>query len=364
MSDKPVGTDHAAGVTTDPARRLVRVCDPATLVEVIPSLLGFRPERSAVFVGMSAPGADTGMQITVTVRIDFAGLYDSGELTPVVDALHRSGATRVVTVLYLDEVTGDPRHDLLLQLAGGGIVDRLKTSGLAVTDLLVASPTRWWSLLCEQEDCCPPEGKQRSTAGLEDVLGALDPPAQSREEALAILEPVPFDPDLAADMGQVATRNAFIGDTEQQVRVAVRKICDYARGLAEGHEDRRLSRDGLVQCAAALAVLGVRDRIWTLIDAREEPHAELAALALQVATRAPGVWAAPGYFLWAWEQWRDGRGMEAQEAAMRALEADSDYSAAVLLLTAIHAGLNPISIPKFRQFLEADEAEEQPDADN
>ncbi|MGH3683437.1 MAG: DUF4192 domain-containing protein, partial [Natronosporangium sp.] len=125
----------------------VRLRSPADLVAFTPYLLGFRPARSVVLVGFRA-----GL-VAFAARGD---LPDPGD--PVADPAHeladltaRQQPTDAVALLgYGPAGAVDP--------VLAAVHDATRERGLRVVEVLRVASDRWWSYLCHNPDCCPPEG--------------------------------------------------------------------------------------------------------------------------------------------------------------------------------------------------------------
>ena len=134
----------------------VRVSSPGELVSMIPNLLGFIPHDSLVVLLLADEGS-----LVCTMRVDLN--------TPVVDVSRRivdlaarEHVTGIVCVVY-PESTGwrDSAGSVWLD----EIVADAETASVRAMDALLVVDGRWWSLFCEQTDCCPPEGHAIETSG-------------------------------------------------------------------------------------------------------------------------------------------------------------------------------------------------------
>ena len=163
--------------STEPARLSVR--SPADMVAAVPYLLGFHPADSVVVVAvrgrrvvfaargdLPAPGADPGpaarhlAQVVARQDADAAtvvGYGPAARVTGVVDA----------------------------------IGDALTAAGLVVLDALRVTEGRWFSYLCVEPSCCPPEGTSYD-------------PAASQVSAAAVFAGQVALPDRAALAAQVS----------------------------------------------------------------------------------------------------------------------------------------------------------------
>lgn len=328
------------------SKPVVRITDAGGIIEIAPYLMGFTPRQSLVVVGLQGP---TFGRILVTARIDYTDA-DPGALQQLMDALHRGGATHLVVAIYLDEVVGDPRLDVGLAAVTRELTDLCFASAKGLVDVLVATGERFWSMLCENQSCCPAEGRRRIGGSVEAIGAGLAPPCADRDEMLRVLDPVVSSGDSLEPWLEVAENVLQRAAGDLQAMTDWRTEAMGALRALAGRPGGDLEVEQLARVAVALTDLEVRDEAWMIIDAREDLHEQLAALALQVARRAPGPYAAAGYLLYGWHCWRQGWGALATEAAERALAVTGgNYGAASLLATAMEQGLSPRLIPTLRR---------------
>ena len=181
--------------STEPARLSVR--SPADMVAAVPYLLGFHPADSVVVVAvrgrrvvfaargdLPAPGADPGpaarhlAQVVARQDADAAtvvGYGPAARVTVIVDALGEA----------------------------------LTATGLVVLDALRVTEGRWFSYLCAEPSCCPPEGTPYD-------------PAASQVSAAAVFAGQVALPDRAALAAQVSPLDG-------PVRLAMRRATGRAR---------------------------------------------------------------------------------------------------------------------------------------
>lgn len=138
----------------------IRVSEPRELLALVPHQLGFHPHESAVVVSLRVPRGRVGL----VARVDLADLGDprSGPqlARTLVTHLANDGADRAVLVLYTDQ---DPRRP------GGGLARAADAHLQEAADpylrdvaTWVVGPRGYFSLGCEDEECCPPGGRALS----------------------------------------------------------------------------------------------------------------------------------------------------------------------------------------------------------
>ncbi|MFD2766338.1 DUF4192 domain-containing protein [Micromonospora eburnea] len=319
---------------TDHPRLAVR--SPADLIAAVPYLLGFHPTESVVVVALR------GRRVVFAARGD---LPEPGadprpaawHLAQVVARQSTESAT-VIGFGAAARVTGAVE-------AVGAALDE---AGLLVLDALRVTDGRWWSYLCADPGCCPPDGTP------------YDPKA-SEVSATAVFAGQVALPDRAALTAQVSPLDG-------PIRVAMRRATIRARRrLAELTEDaaetalvggrsvrsagvaalrgafrrqrrgERLGDDEVAWLTVLLTHLPVRDHAWERTDGRDTD----ISLWTDVLRRAePELIAAPGSLL-AFAAWRAGYGALAAVALERVLTAHPDYSLALLLDDVLRRGLPP-----------------------
>jgi hypothetical protein len=322
----------------------IRVGNPGELIETVPYLMGFHPVESLTLVGFSG-GRGRPQRVTVTVRVDLPNRPDQlGDLTALTQAFRTSRTESVVAILHTDRFTGDPRARPELCELEDRVVCGLRGLALEVSDVLVASADRWWSMWCEQPECCPAEGTSRAGQGSAAVAAATYaglvalPDRQALAESIAGSGPVEraaLGPLLAEAR---ARRAADVDRAEQRADSAA--ILEAARCYPA--ELATITDEDLAWFGVALSEPRIRDLVWLAVDARA---VDASALLHLLHTRLPKEYAVHPLFLYGWVQWRAGSGTLALMAAEQVLAIDPGYSAARLLVEAVRRGLDPVRTP-------------------
>ncbi|WP_174533962.1 DUF4192 domain-containing protein [Micromonospora chalcea] len=181
--------------STEQPRLSVR--SPADMVTVVPYLLGFHPADSVVVVAVR------GRRVVFAARGDLpAPGADPGPAAQhLAQVVARQDADAATVVGYgpAARVTG----------AVDAIGDALTAAGLVVLDALRVTDGRWWSYLCAEPSCCPPEGTPYD-------------PAASQVSAAAVFAGQVALPDRAALAAQVSPLDG-------PVRLAMRRATGRAR---------------------------------------------------------------------------------------------------------------------------------------
>jgi hypothetical protein len=330
--------------TSETTKRL-RVNNPRSLLATTPYLLGFYPTDSLVVIGTDGASG----KVQLTLRFDLPDPPDSEiaadisqHALAVLGAQHISAA---VAVGYGPGTRVSPVADALL--------DAADKADVAISDFLRVEDQRYWSYLCKNPACCPPEGTPFTVEGHPAAKIAADagaPVLASREELAASLSSF-YGKD--AEVMHAATRHAEEQAARLVARVArsgqrrsakrliaaagieavIEAIDTYRRG------DRMLAGDALAWLSAMLRNLRVRDDAWARMDpAHKEAHLRLWTDLTRFAR--PG-YIAPAASLLAFVAWQTGNGALANVALDRAVNDNPNYSMAHLLRQAIDSGAPP-----------------------
>lgn len=344
----PHGNDRSAPVpgepNADPAGQTppaIRVASPGDLLAVVPYLLGFHPDRSIVVVGTGPPRN----------RVQLAFRYDLPD--PPDPARAHDIAMHAASVLARGHVTG-------AVIAGYGpgtmvtpavqeIRTQLADAGIEPGDMLRAENGRYWSYLCQNPGCCPPDGvpfdqavSPVAAAAVSSGLTALP----GRENLAATIAP---DNGPARDVMRQATAGAqqWAAGLTRDPSAARTQVsasgCQLVRAVIAAYRDGdRLSDADAARLSVLISNLRVRDEAWVLIDATDiSPH---LALWTDMTRRAvTGIPACAS--LLAFAAWTAGNGALASIALARALDADPHYRLAHLITEALQVGVAPQTGP-------------------
>ena len=314
----------------------------AGFLAVIPHLLGFHPSRSMVVVGLDAARG----RVKLAFRYDLPDPPDSARSREIAehaaDVLRKRQVSTAIAVGYGAGTLVTPVAEPLR--AG------LRSAGIALRDLLRVEDGRYFSYVCEDPGCCPPDGA--AFDGLAHpaaaALAAAGLDARPDRAALAgTLAPLTGP---AAESMRHATERALLRareliaaappgtDAMQPVvdagRAAVREAIGTCRGGGQIIDD-----DQMAWLAVTLADLRVRDDAWARMDPKH--RAAHRRLWIDVVRHATEPYVPAPASLLAFTAWQSGEGALANIAIERALAADPGYSMAHLLGQAVDAGLPP-----------------------
>ncbi|WFE51067.1 DUF4192 domain-containing protein [Micromonospora sp. WMMD1155] len=317
-------------------RSQLTVRSPADLIAAVPYLLGFHPTDSVVAVAL------LGRQIIFAARADLPepSTDPAERARHLAGVIRRQGAESATVVGYgsADRVT--PAVDAVrVALAAGGT---------EVLDALRVTEGRWWSYLCAEPDCCPPEGRRYDPSANPVTASAVfagQVALPDRAALVAQVAPVDGPPREAV---RAATARAELRITELIEQApesdllggrALRSAGVAAVRAAQRRQrrDERLDDDEVAWLSLLMTHLPVRDHAWERTDGRDRD----IALWTDVLRRAePELIAAPGALL-AFAAWRAGQGALAAVALERTLSLHPDYSLAVLLDDLLRRGVPP-----------------------
>ena len=334
-----------------------RLATPGTVAAAVPYFFGFHPSDSVVILGLLRSGHSPRAAISQGLRIDLGRIQrnPAGFGRWLARRLTAEGVTEVLCLLYPPEAgparLGDYRRTI------AGFCTPLRLAGVTTLDILLVARGRLWSFLCENAQCCPPDGSPIDYAGspvaaLSAYTGlAIMPSRQALAEALA-----PHS-DEVRGATERECRRALREHPELQPRSEARDrvVLSWAgvmRGWAAADlVAQRISQDALPvaealtadlagQLLAALPDVRVRDYVAGWCGG---PRAALALdLAIELARRAAtDRQRAAGYSVGAWAAWAVGWGAWSQLCLDRALAAMPDYSLAVLIEQGLERGVDP-----------------------
>ncbi|MFF3667661.1 DUF4192 domain-containing protein [Microtetraspora malaysiensis] len=304
---------------------------PADILAAVPYLLGFHP-RDSLVVAVFAGGA-----LRVTTRWDLP--IDPGALDPLAGLLRREPITTAVLAGYGPAALVTPAIDAASRL--------LCHAGVEVVDALRADAGRYWSYVCAQVGCCPPEGTPydpvSGRVAAEAVLHGLVALPDRRSLAQSV---EPYGGLARVAMGQATRR--VVAETRTLLTAAERPDEAAAAFVAGGRarvrsavarydSGERLGDEEAARLGLDLAVLRVRDEAWALIDHREA-H---VALWRDLTRRLEPRFVAPAASLLAAAAWHGGDCALAGLALERALAVDPAYSMANLLCQALRHLISP-----------------------
>lgn len=309
----------------------IKLSSPADLIAATPYLLGFHPARSLVMVALSGP------RVKLAVRCDLTP--DPAEVVrELIEVVCRQDATEIVALGYgpADEV------EPALRAAGRAADNR----DLPIKDLLRVDQGRWWSYVCGNDQCCPPEGTPYddaasvvATSFVAEGLSALPDREAMVRQVAPVTGPARSAMIQATERAwsRLAASFETVLEPEWEATVVAGGTAAVTAAIERYAAGGRLDDDEVAWLTVLLQSIPVRDAAWTAITS-EQPHLRLW---LDVIRRADPELVAPPGSLFAFAAYRSGNGALARAALERVIEADPAYSMARLLLHALQHGLPP-----------------------
>ncbi len=320
----------------------IRVGSVAGFLAIVPNLLGFHPARSMVVVGLDAPRG----RVALAFRYDLPDPADAAGARDIAD--HAAAVLRhrrIKTAIGAGYGPGT-----LVTPVAEAVAAALRDARIRVRDLLRVEDGRYWSYVCQDPGCCPPEGvpfaaAEHPAAQAMDAAGMTARP--DRASLAASL--APLDGPVAESMGRATERALRRADelvaSAASERDGRRLLVD--AGRAAVREAIGVYRSGgqitdldyLAWLIVTLPDLRVRDDAWARMEPRfRQAHQRLWA---DLVRRASQPYVPAPASLLAFTAWQSGEGALANIAIARALAADPDYSMARLLGRALDSGLPP-----------------------
>lgn len=342
------GRTRSAGHQVDAGaaaqRCRVKVGSADGILAVVPHLLGFHPANSLVVLGIGGPHA----------RIRLAFRYDLPD--PPNDALSADIASHATTVLCREHLTMAVVIGYGAGPAVSGVVDvvapALREAGITIQDALRVEDGRYWSYLCQDPRCCPPEGMPYNPAGHPAAAALAAAGLTVRSDRAALVGTLARAPESIEPMTHAIERARRRAARLIEETVSVTADGDPLQAIADaGRRSVRLAvaryrrgaeikdHDEIAWLGFALTDLRVRDDAWARMEPQyNEAHQRLWTDLLH---QLPAEFIPAPAALLAFVAWQAGDGALASIAIERALDADHSYSMALLIADALHAGLPP-----------------------
>jgi hypothetical protein len=230
--------------------------------------------------------------------------------------------------------------------------ERAAAAGIAMTELLRAEDGRYWSYVCTDPQCCPPEGTPF------DITGHPAARALRAAGGSVLADRAALAATVAAARGQLgAAMRRATRESLAQVAQCVTRLEEEGTSVSAPRLTATLGqvavRDAILRyrsgeevtsehaawLTVALTELRVRDDAWARMDPRHQgAHLRLWTDLTRLAR--PGYAAAPASLL-AFCAWQAGDGALANVALDRALADTPRYSMALLLREALDSGAPP-----------------------
>jgi hypothetical protein len=310
----------------------LRVSKPGDLIAAVPYLLGFHPTLSMVVI-MLTPSSRA---VAGTLRFDLPDQDLPAVAKELARLLTRNKITQVLLAGYGPGPQVTPVMDTLRQM--------LPEQRIEVVEALRVDDGRYWSYLCTDPTCCPPEGTPTESCGHvvggAVVAGLVALPDRAALEATL----APVEGERRAAMRE-ATKAAHVR-ARASLRIPMTGAYWYGEGRAEikraltdVDQDRALSDEQVAWLGILLTIIQVRDAVIALWPEFDE-QTQLRCWSEVTRRVQPAYLPAPAC-LTAIMAMLNGDGALAAIAVQRALAVDPAYSMARLLDTGLRVGIPP-----------------------
>lgn len=312
----------------------IKLRSPADLVALVPYPLGFHPSQSLCLVGINES------RLICAIRYDLPAADDIEDFAAAVTAVV---ADKPIDVVLLAGYGTDAEVTPALTAA----LAALTAIEIPVAEAVRADGGRYFSYLCGDETCCPPEGTPYDSDTIAVAATAITCGLSALPDRSDLAARITPQQGTARTAIEAATARA-VSDIEQQMRdpgglyrfiSEVRDTITTALGLYSG--GGKLSDEDAARLSVFLGVIRLRDEVWVTIT----PEAADSHLALWTdMTRRASINVAACASLLAFTAWLTGDGAFANIAIERAIDADPGYTMAHLLSSMLAAGLPPANV--------------------
>lgn len=311
------------------------------LITAVPFLIGFQPKNSIVLISVKE-GA-----IGLAMRIDLPTTIDSDAIDLLAHHFIRDNSESALLVAYMPDERDD--GDSLLISLGAGLI----RNGIEIQESLLIRSGRYRSIICRDQQCCPPAGKEvprieNSQMAAEHVVAGIPMPYLDISELVESLSAADFshDPLWIAEVESFAiSQDTQEGEELQRLRR------DGVETLDLLFDEYRIGHRGSNKTMAARMIGRMSDvqvRDYALGIHNEENFDLYFGIWRELLRIAPAGYVAPIACIVAAMSYEAGDGALAQKALDRALTDDDRYPLALLLRRVFNAGWPPQSFAQMR----------------
>lgn len=322
-------------MTTSPEPTVVKVGELNALVDSVPYLLGFKPTESIVVVALRGPRE----RMEFSVRLDLIPEeYDDKVARMFAERMRVAEADSVMIFVYTDhkpsQGDGLPRRELVERVS--------RAMPMTVREAWLVTDERVWSYVCDDERCCPPEGKLRDQTPESLALAAAhalhgDVVLPDRESVVATVAPVTGERAEEMERAIDEAAAAWAALDPRRARTKARRLATKLRARYESPPAT------VTDAEAAALIVALHDwRVRDPILGWGKGSSDAALMLLHdLAVRAVPPLDAPACTSYAWVSYMTGNGLVASIALERALKSDPDYSLALLLEEVLQRQVSP-----------------------
>ena len=310
---------------------------PHDLLAAVPFMVGYHPKDSLVAMALRE------QKVVMAMRMDYPDTEAMEAVSKTIAShLFREQASEAIVVGYLPDTARavDPLAALREVIA---------ESGVSVKECIEVRAGRFRSTLCEDLDCCPPEGTpvpplSDSRVTVEQVAAGNPLPYLDLDEMKRSIAALPADKELNKAIKKIAE----IDYDSDEVITFQREGADAINELAA-----EFKRDGVSENKALIALVLVRlldlqVRDYAMGMATEESMELLWDMWRWLLRVAPRGYVAPIAVIFATISYERGDGALAQRALDRAFEDSPSYQMAKLLRRTFAAGWPPSAFTQMR----------------
>lgn len=322
---------------------VVPVAGLTEMLSVIPYMVGFHPSESMVVVCLHGERQRSGL----VLRIDLPAPGDEARwIDELVARAEHQDADGVLLVCYSDHIEAGGAKPW--QTLVDGLRAALERQAIRVAEAALVRTGRWWSFMCRDPACCPPEGLELPDAprgaaarfGAETALSGRRVFGSRAELEATVSGP---SADRLAEVRRLfaAAAHALYAEYEaggrltaqaRTVELAEAAWAAYAAG------ERSLCAEDAARICLGLEDPAARDHVASLPVTERGPW---LALLGDLARLAPDDFAAPICTVLAWVAYQHGEGALANVAVDRALTCRPGYSMAAMLRDSLNRQISP-----------------------
>lgn len=315
---------------------MTTLTSPHDLLAAIPFLVGFKPEDSIVLMSIKDDS------IFMALRIDFPDSLDPEQIDTLVSHLQRDDADAAIAVYYIPESSSDA--DLLIKT----ITDAIDEKNIPLRESLIVHANRWRSLICEDLECCPPEGSplpelDQSRIAAEQVALGKPVPFENINQLVNSISALEPDQELLNLMNEIREID-YESDPVPLQRQGAEAITDFIADFAADG----LCRDKKLLALVLVRLLDLQVRDFALGSVTDETSDTYFSAWRWLLRVAPEGYVAPVATLFAAVAYERGDGAIAHRALDRAEVDNPDYAMTGLLRQVFSAGWSPKSFAAMR----------------
>ncbi len=323
---------------------MTTLTSPHDLLAAIPFLIGYHPSNSLVLVAIKEG------TVSMAMRVDYPDTQSNDAYELLAHHIKLDGADSALMIAYVPTESDQP-FERGAEVLGNLAISLLKNE-IQIRESIEVIADRWRSVICEDIDCCPPEGNklpdfESSRVVAEQVMqGRILPFIDVTELSESISSLPNLGPEFIAQV-----ESYFVPDDAADLNEKQRDGATAVVDLGQLYENGRGSSDPdlVAQVIGRLSDIQVRD--YALGLHCEENIDAYWAMWKELLRIAPVGYIAPIASIFAAVAYESGQGALAHKALDRALIDNPGYSLALLLRRVFSAGWPATAFIQMRQQL-------------